>query len=100
MGHTDASKKGTTKAAQLTFKPFDDQPQIKVPENRGKDGKNINTMTEYPDIVNPREKPIRIKQARQLEIDQDALPDTNPPMKGKFRTLGDVMNEITNLEQV
>ena len=100
LGHTDASKKGTTKAAQLTFKPFDDQPQIKVPENRGKDGKNINTMTEDPDIVNPREKPIRIKQAKQLEIDQDALPDTNPPMKGKFRTLGDVMNEITNLEQV
>ena len=80
LGHTDASKKGTTKAAQLTFKPFDDQPQIKVPENRGKDGKNINTMTEDPDIVNPREKPIRIKQAKQLEIDQDALPDTNPPM--------------------
>ena len=101
LGHTDASKKGTTKEAQLTFKPFDDQPQIKMPENRRVDGKNKrNTMLDDPDIVNPREKPIRIKQAKELEIDQDALPDTNPPMKGKFRTLGDVMNEINNLEQV
>tara|TARA_B100000287_G_scaffold399358_1_gene417540 strand:- start:6349 stop:18570 length:12222 start_codon:yes stop_codon:yes gene_type:complete len=101
LGHTDASKRGTTKEAQLTFKPFDDQPQIKMPENRRADGKNKrNTMLDDPDIVNPREKPIRIKQAKELEIDQDALPNTNPPMKGKFRTLGDVMNEINNLEQV